>query len=140
MSPRATADARRAAGLLLVFLLAVSQATAWCHAVAIAHVACAEHGEAMHRAAAPADAAPAARSPQSAQAGVRADLAVAGGHDHCGNAALLRWRDVALTAPAALAPLVLAPRALAVAATRDGAHDAVVYRLAPKTSPPIAGV
>jgi hypothetical protein len=140
MSPRAIADARRAGGLLLALLLVVSQAAAWCHAVAIAHVACLEHGEAMHSAAAPAAATRAARPQDARQAGVRADLATAGGHDHCGNAALLRWRDVALTAPASLAPLVLAPRSLTFAATRDGAHGAVVYRLAPKTSPPIAGV
>jgi len=125
---------------LLAFLLVVSQAAAWCHAVAIAHVACLEHGEAMHSAPAPAAGARATRPQDAGQAGVRADLAAAGGHDHCGNAALLRWRDVALTAPPALAPLTSPPRLLAFAATRDGAPGAVVYRLAPKTSPPIAGV
>jgi hypothetical protein len=140
MSPRAIADARRAGGLLLAFLLVVSQASAWFHAVAIAHVACLEHGEAMHSAAAPVAASRAPRSQDAGQAGVRADLATAGGHDHCGNAALLRWRDVALTAPTELAPLVPASYSLTYAATRDGAHGAVVYRLAPKTSPPTAGV
>jgi hypothetical protein len=144
MTPRAVADARRASGLLLALVLVVSQASAWFHAAAIAHVACLEHGEAMHRPAAPAGA-PAAESQQPAppdgvrQVALRADLATAGGHDHCANAALLRWRDVALTAPTALAAFVPAPRALAFAPARDGSHGAAVYRLAPKTSPPRAG-
>jgi hypothetical protein len=144
MSSRGAADARRASGLLLAFVLVVSQASAWFHAVAITHVTCLEHGEAMH--AAPRDAARSERSQGLRQANgqaqpqpdVRADLAAASGHDHCANAALLRWRDVALTAPASLAPLAVAPRVLTFASARDGAHGAVVYLLAPKTSPPIA--
>jgi hypothetical protein len=74
------------------------------------------------------------------QVGLRADLAAAAGHDHCANAALLRWRDVAMTAPAALAPLEVAPRSHSFAPARDRAHGAVIYRLAPKTSPPPAAV
>lgn len=125
---------------MLALLLVVSQASAWIHAVAIAHVACLEHGEAMHRATVPAAAAQATRPSETGPAGLRADLATAGGHDHCGNAALLRWRDVALPAPAPLAPVVPSSRSLTFATTGDGAHGAVLYRLAPKTSPPIAGV
>jgi hypothetical protein len=137
MSPRATkADARRASGLLLAFVLVVSQASAWFHAVAISHVACLEHGEAMHRPNAPV-AAPAAR-PAAGPALASADLAAAAGHDHCTNAALLRWRDVGLTAPSALTPVDSTPRALTFAAARDGAHGTVVYLIAPKTSPPPA--
>jgi hypothetical protein len=142
MSSRSAADARRASGLLLAFVLVASQASAWFHAVAISHVACLEHGEAMH--AAPRAAVRSDRSGDLRQADgqtqpdVRADLAAAAGHDHCANAALLRWRDVALTAPSSLAPLVVAPRVLTLASVRDAAHGTVVYLLAPKTSPPIA--
>jgi hypothetical protein len=136
MRPRTVADARRASGLLLALLLAASQASAWFHAAAISHVACLEHGEAVHR---PAVRDGAARAPdRGAQAGLRADLAAADGHDHCANAALLRWRDVALTAPTALAPLAPPSGLLTPAAWCDGARGAAVYRLAPKTSPPLA--
>ena len=91
-------------------MLVASQASAWFHAVAIAHVACLEHGEAMHGGAMPgADDAAAPRAETSAaEPSVRADVATVAGHDHCANAALLRWRDVALTAPSAL--VSLAPR------------------------------
>jgi hypothetical protein len=136
MTARADRDARRAQGLLLALVLVVSQASAWFHAIAIAHVACPEHGEAVHGATLPTDEGRAADSDTSA--GVRADLAVVGGHDHCANAALLRWRDVALTAPVALAPLVPPVRPMAMAASSDGASVTVVYRIAPKTSPPSA--
>ena len=135
MSPRAVADARRASGLVLAFVLVVSQASAWFHAAAIAHVACLEHGESVHRASVPAGAR--ATVPQDpGQPALRADLAVASGHDHCGNAALLRWRDVALTAPPALARPLAVSRSLTFAAVRDQTHGIPVYRLAPKTSPP----
>jgi len=137
MTPRAHADARRARGLLLAFVLVVSQASAWFHAVAISHVACLEHGEAVHGAfasPAPADAARAAD-----QGEVDADLATDAGHDHCANAALLRWRDVALTAPAN--PLfVLTARAPAPAPFAIVFTGTDLFRLAPKTSPPSAAV
>jgi hypothetical protein len=119
-------------------VLVASQASAWFHAVAISHVACLEHGEAMHGAAAPgpADAPRAAPDDEAAQLGFRADLTTVAGHDHCANAALLRWRDVALTAPAILAPLAPASRPMPFASARDVVRAAVVYLLAPKTSPP----
>lgn len=104
MAPRADAAARRARGLLLAFVLVASQASAWFHAVAISHVACPEHGEAMHSGVLP-DADTRAVAGDDA-AGIGADLATVGGHDHCANAALLRWRDVALMAPAVLAPFL----------------------------------
>ena len=134
MSSRRTAGARRARGLLLAAVLVASQASAWFHAVGISHVACLEHGEAIHGRVLPAEDVQAA--PTGDQGTLRADLATAAGHDHCANAALLRWRDVALTAPVALsavapvigsAPFEAAPRA---------APASAVYRLAPKTSPP----
>jgi hypothetical protein len=143
MSARTHSDARRVRGLLLAFVLVVSQASAWFHAVAIAHVACPEHGEAMHGGALPAESAAPVDVGQIAPRGdgaVRADVATAAGHDHCANAALLRWRDVALTAPAALAPLALAPRPFAYAPSQDGARPAVLYLIAPKTSPPSRSV
>ena len=138
MSPRAVADARRASGLLLAFVLVVSQASAWFHAAAIAHVACLEHGESVHRASVPPGAARTAIPQDVSQPGLRTDLAGASGHDHCGNAALLRWRDVALTAPPALPRPVGASPSLHFAALREQAHGVPVYRLAPKTSPPRA--
>ena len=137
MSPRAASDARRASGLLLALVLVVSQASAWVHAAAIAHVACLEHGESVHRASVPAGARTTV-SQDPRQPMLRADLAVATGHDHCGNAALLRWRDVALTAPPTLAQPIGASRSLTFASVRDQTHGVPVYRLAPKTSPPRA--
>ena len=77
---------------------------------------------------------------QAAQLGIRADVTTVAGHDHCANAALLRWRDVALTAPAFLAARAPASRPMPFAASRDVARAAVVYLLAPKTSPPLASV
>src|SRR3982751_2074548 len=134
MSSRRDAGARRARGMLLAAVLVVSQASAWFHAVAISHVACLEHGEAIHGLVLPAEEAIAARAGDQTTA--RADLAGAAGHDHCANAALLRWRDVALTAPVALPGLAPAARSSAFAAATVVANAAAVYRLAPKTSPP----
>jgi hypothetical protein len=138
MTAKADRDARRAQGLLLAFVLVVSQASAWFHATAIAHVACLEHGEAVHGAAIPVRSA--ATLDPNAVAGVRADLAGVAGHDHCANAALLRWRDVALVAPSAFAPLVPSERPMPFAASYDVARATVVYLIAPKTSPPPASV
>ena len=136
MTAKADLDARRAQGLLLAFVLVASQASAWFHATAISHVACLEHGEAVHGAVIPAGGV-AAVDPKAA-AGVHADLAGVGGHDHCANAALLRWRDVALTAPSPLAPLAPSPRPMPFAVSGDVARGTVVYLIAPKTSPPPA--
>src|SRR5262245_36787665 len=133
MTAKADRDARRAQGLLLAFVLVASQASAWFHATAIAHVACPEHGEAMHGAALLAP--DAAAVEPDATAGLRADVASVTGHDHCANAALLRWRDVALAAPSTLAPLAVAPRSIPFAASSDAARSAAVYLIAPKTSP-----
>ena len=140
MRPRADSDARRLRGLLLAFVLVASQASAWVHAAAISHVACLEHGEAMHGGAAPGDDGRAAPDDDAAQLGIRADVTTVAGHDHCANAALLRWRDVALTTPALLPAPAPASRPLPFAASRDVAPGAVVYLLAPKTSPPPASV
>jgi hypothetical protein len=121
--------------LLLAVVLVASQASAWFHAAAISHVACLEHGEAIHqqRTLGRADAQPT----RPAEGGVeQGDAGGAAGHDHCGNAALLRWRDVALSAPAALATLVPVRAPAPAASPRVCAPVATVYRLAPKTSPP----
>jgi hypothetical protein len=134
MTSRRDAGARRAGGLLLAAVLVVSQASAWFHAVAIAHVACVEHGEAIHRPLLPAEDTRAARTGEPGT--LRADLATAAGHDHCANAALLRWRDVALTAPVALAAREPFAPSEAFAAAPVVAAASTVYRLAPKTSPP----
>lgn len=136
MTASADRHARRAQGLLLALVLVVSQASAWFHATAVAHVACLEHGEAVHG---PALAAQDVDTvdPNGA-AGLRADLAGVGGHDHCANAALLRWREVALAAPTALAPFALSARPMPSAASYDAARATVVYLIAPKTSPPRA--
>jgi hypothetical protein len=136
MRARADSGARRAGGLLLAFMLVVSQASTWLHAVAISHVACLEHGEAMHGGAVAADE---AREAQATGApAVRADVATIAGHDHCGNAALLRWRDVALTAPPALPLPAAAARSTVSADTQEAVGGVVVYLVAPKTSPPAA--
>jgi hypothetical protein len=133
MGPR-DAGARRA-GLLLAVVLVASQASAWFHAAAISHVACLEHGEAVHqqRTLGRADMRPTRPAEGRIEEG---DAGAAAGHDHCGNAALLRWRDVALSAPAALAALVPVLAAPPAAPSRTHAALATVYRLAPKTSPP----
>jgi hypothetical protein len=142
MRPRADSDARRLRGLLLSLVLVASQASAWFHAAAISHVACLEHGEAMHggAAAGSGDAERATPDDEAAHLGLRADLTTVAGHDHCGNAALLRWRDVALTAPAFLPAPAPASRPMPFASSRDVARAAVVYLFAPKTSPPPASV
>jgi hypothetical protein len=138
MVPRADADARRARGLLLAFVLLVSQASAWFHAVAISHVACPEHGEAMHGRVLPDEAtrAPAAGAAANDVTAVAADVATVAGHDHCANAALLRWRDVALSAPAVFAPFLPAAPPTWYAPADDLVRSAAVYLVAPKTSPP----
>jgi hypothetical protein len=140
MKLRADFGARRVGGLLLALTLVASQASAWFHAIAISHVACLEHGEAMHGGAVSADDVRAADDDEAAPFGIRADLATVAGHDHCANAALLRWRDVALTAPAILAPLAPAARPMLFAPSHDVGRGAVVYLFAPKTSPPPASV
>jgi hypothetical protein len=136
MTAKADRDARRAQGLLLAVVLVVSQASAWFHATAVTHVACLEHGEAVHGAALPAR--EVAAVDVEAAPVVRADLAGVGGHDHCANAALLRWRDVALSTPSTLAPLTPAPRPMPFVVSSDAPRGAVVYLIAPKTSPPPA--
>src|SRR5262249_4063009 len=103
MSSRRNAEARRAGGLLLAVVLIASPASPGFHPVAITHIACLQHGEAVHGRALPAEEARATRDAD--RSALRADLATAAGHDHCGNAALLRWRDVALTAPALVSPV-----------------------------------
>jgi hypothetical protein len=141
MTARADTGARRLGGLLLAFVLVASQASAWFHAVAITHVACLEHGEAVHGGAVPADPADGApAAPASDATAVQADADAIGGHDHCGNAALLRWRDVAPTAPAALARPVPASRSIPPVAGPSDVRGGAVYLLAPKTSPPSACV
>jgi hypothetical protein len=120
--------------LLLAAVLIVSQASAWFHAVGISHVACLEHGEAIHGRVLPAEDAQAA--PAGNQGTLRADLAAVAGHDHCANAALLRWRDVALTAPVVLSAFVPVAQSAAFATAPSAAPASAVYRLAPKTSPP----
>ena len=134
MSSRRTAAARRASGLLLAAVLVASQASAWFHAVAISHVACLEHGEAVHRRVLPSDEAQAVRSGTTST--LSADLTTVSGHDHCANAALLRWRDVALTAPTALSVLTPVGQTATFAVALSAAPASAVYRLAPKTSPP----
>jgi hypothetical protein len=134
MRTRRDARARRLGGLLLAVVLVVSQASAWFHAVAISHVACAEHGEAIHGGATSDASVRAVRAGETGS--VNADGATAAGHAHCANAALLRWRDVALTAPAAIAALVPDARSTVSSRPQQPASDAAVYRLAPKTSPP----
>jgi len=134
MSSRRNAGARRARGVLLAAVLVASQASAWFHAVGISHVACLEHGEAIHGRVLPAVDAQATRAGD--QGTLVADLAAAAGHDHCANAALLRWRDVALTAPVALSAFVPTTGPAPFAAAPTAAPASAVYRLAPKTSPP----
>jgi hypothetical protein len=136
MRTRRDARARRSGGLLLAVVLLVSQASAWVHAVAISHVACAEHGEAIHGRAPSAAIMRAVRADDTGA--VSADVATAAGHDHCANAALLRWRDVALTAPATIAAIVPELRSTDSWPVRPVGSVSAVYRLAPKTSPPLA--
>jgi hypothetical protein len=119
-----------------VALLAAAQGSAWVHAVAVAHVTCLAHGESIHASLPAAGRAPAAQGAD----GVAADDEAAEGHEHCASGALLRWRDIVLTA---LLDTVPAPT-VAPPAPRPGAFElpisADVYDVAPKTSPPSAGV
>jgi hypothetical protein len=136
MSPRRDGDVRHARGLLLALVLVLSQASAWFHAVAISHVACSEHGEAIHRRTLPAADARALRATDLVA--LSADVATTGGHDHCANAALLRWRDVALTVPAALTEILPVRDAMPPSGAHEVARASALYRLAPKTSPPLS--
>jgi hypothetical protein len=123
---------------VFAIVLVASQASAWFHAVAITHVACLEHGEAVHGGTIPDPDAPAPREDEGSA--LAADLATAGGHDHCANAALLRWRDVALTAPAAVPSTDIASASVPFAPSHVGQAGTVVYLIAPKTSPPARSV
>jgi hypothetical protein len=143
MRPRADHGARRVRGvrgLLLALVLVASQASAWSHAVAVAHVACAEHGEAIHGGAMPLDESATAHPDGAGEAAARADVATVAGHDHCANAALLRWRDVALTAPFALVSDDTVSASVPFAPSHVGVAGTVVYLIAPKTSPPARSV
>jgi hypothetical protein len=120
-------------------LLGASQAAAWLHAASVSHVTCLEHGESVHGAASATDAerqAPDADGTSRTQAAPEA----AESHDHCTSGALLRWRDVALTAPATTGQLTVSERPLPRVATHEAAPASVVYLLAPKTSPPRSAV
>lgn len=135
-------SARRVRGLLLAMVLGLSQASTWVHAAAVSHATCLEHGDSVHaggEAAAFDDhsASPAAEAADVARA--TADVAVAAAHDHCASSALLRWRDVALTAPPVSAQLPPAVHATTAAVpSPNGPRVAAVYVVAPKTSPPHA--
>jgi len=138
MTRRAIASMRRGRGLLLAVVLGLSQATAWLHAAAISHATCLEHGESIHAVAgahAPAD----VTGPEAADRDRAApDAGDAAAHDHCASSALLRWRDVALTAPpAAPAPPVF-QASTSDQPSQPAAAGVVVYLVAPKTSPPHA--
>jgi hypothetical protein len=144
MTRRAIANARRARGLLLALVLGLSQATAWLHAAAISHATCLEHGESIHAQQSDAGAPAAAADVTGPTAGTadadRAapDVSVDAAHDHCASSALVRWRDAVLAAPLATALPPAVHRSTFPAPSRDAAAGAVVYVVAPKTSPPHA--
>ena len=139
MTRRAIVNMRRARGLLLALVLGLSQATAWLHAGAISHATCLEHGESIHAGVdASADGTdPAVEASDADRAAADGALAVA--HDHCASSALLRWRDIALTAPATGTVPPTIHRSTFHATAPDAVAVAVVYLIAPKTSPPHAG-
>ena len=95
-------------------------------------------GEAMHGGAMPqVDVDVDARAPREDDgSSLAADLATVAGHDHCANAALLRWRDVALTAPSTLVSVDVASGSVPFTPSHVGPAGTVVYLIAPKTSPP----
>ena len=66
------------------------------------------------------------------------DVTLAEAHDHCASSALLRWRDVAVAAPAAAAVPAAFQRPAFQAPSRQATAGVVVYLVAPKTSPPHA--
>lgn len=133
------APGRRARGLLLAVLLAAAQGSAWVHAAIVAHVTCLEHGESIHALkTARGDAGP--REAVGGTARLTGAEAAATAHEHCAGGALLRWRDVGLSAPAAsAAPSALAPQLASPTDARRLTATAV-YLVAPKTSPPFAAV
>jgi hypothetical protein len=141
-------SARRVRGLLLAMVLGLSQASAWVHAAAVSHATCLEHGESVHAVGEGAafddhGASPAAEAEAEAEAAnadrATSDVTAAAAHDHCASSALLRWRDVTLTAPPASAELPpVVHGSTAAAPSPDGQHVAAVYLVAPKTSPPHA--
>ena len=103
------------------------------HALLVRHVVCAEHGEATH-ATAPDDGAVA--PPDDARSAVASTTASDDEHEHC-RMVVLRGR--AAHSHSELAVRLAPPPAL-LDPSRDAAPPAIaVFRLAPKSSPPIAG-
>ena len=99
MTLRRTAETRRLGGLLLAAILIASQAAAWVHAGAVAHITCVEHGEAIHAAAPHADA-QREEAPVAAATVADDEVATIAAHEHCASGALLRWRALAIAPPA----------------------------------------
>ena len=124
----------RLQGVILAALLVASQTSAWVHAAVVSHATCAEHGELIHAGAAAPETQDAAGAP--AGAAVLANVPTASAHEHCGAGALLRFRELALAAPIAVAlvPTLSSPRVRAGAPPLVRGAD--VYLVAPKTSPP----
>ena len=140
MTLRRTAETRRLGGLLLAAILIASQAAAWVHAGAVAHVTCVEHGEAIHAAAPHADGQRDAAPVAVAATVVEDEVAAIAAHEHCASGALLRWRALAIAPPAISLVPPLTRSAPPSPARPDALGLTVVYRLAPKTSPPRATV
>ena len=142
MTRRAMTSARRVRGLLLAVVLGLSQASAWVHAAAVSHATCLEHGESVHAGGEASAFDEHSASPEAEAADAdraTSDVTVAVAHDHCASSALLRWRDVALTAPPAGAELPpVVHGSTATVSSPDGSRAAAVYIVAPKTSPPHA--
>jgi hypothetical protein len=139
MTRRAIASTRRLRGLLLALVLGLSQASAWVHAAAISHATCLEHGESIHAGGgAPAAdvAGPIAVTADADRAAP--DVSVDAAHDHCASSALLRWRDAVLASPSVAALPPVSHRSTFHAPSQAAAVGAVVYLVAPKTSPPHA--
>lgn len=114
------------------------------HEATTTHVRCAQHGELIDRDAPPAHAALAVPSVSSTNADDPASVSCVSdlpgvamhGHEHCTLISAMRESRV-VPRPPSIAPALVAIRNLAAAVPRTtAAPGRVLYRTAPKTSPP----
>jgi hypothetical protein len=124
----------RALAVLGAYLSLAAHLSGLAHVVAVRHATCPSHGEMIH-----ADGQAASAEAARADRSWTGDRAAASGEgDHC-RALLVRRRDALLGAPDAVAPLALPVVARLAAPAAEPPPPAVpVYRLAPKTPPPLA--
>jgi hypothetical protein len=141
--PRSKSYARRFAGAeawtrraaltsLTLIAFIVSAVVGMVHDATSLHVQCAEHGELIHREAA---AAPQLDSSPDALLGAVPVRSVAPAHEHCALASAMRGAHEAARPCLSIVQRLETPQPAAPPVER-GATTALLFRTAPKTSPP----